>query len=98
MALRDQSEFDEAKSYLEKAIELDEKNGHAYFELGRLYNMQQKQDDAEGAFAKAVKFAPHESLYWYAYGEIFRVRGDHNDEAIDAYKKAVEIDRRTPRH
>src|SRR5262245_13600996 len=31
MALRDQSEFEESKTYLDKAIELDARNGRAYF-------------------------------------------------------------------
>jgi superkiller protein 3 len=91
MALRDQSELDESKTYLDKAIELDPKNGRAYFELGVLYNRQLKQADAEAAFGKAVKFSPGESRFWYAYGEIFRVQ-ERNDEAISAYRKAVELE------
>jgi cytochrome c-type biogenesis protein CcmH/NrfG len=30
-------------------------------------------------------------LFWYAYGEIYRVQ-ERFDEALSAYKKAVEID------
>ena len=37
------------KSQLDKAIELDPKNGRAYFELGVLYNKQLKQAEAEQA-------------------------------------------------
>ena len=45
---------------LDKALELDPKNGRAYFELGLLYNKQGKQGDAEQALSKAVQRSPNE--------------------------------------
>jgi superkiller protein 3 len=91
MALRDQSELEEAKTYLDRALELDAKNARAWFEMGVLYNRQRKQIEAEAAFGNAVKYAPNESRYWYAYGEIYRVQSQM-DHAIKAYRRAVEID------
>ena len=38
-----------------------------------------------------MKYSPNESLFWYAYGEIYRVQA-HNTEAIAAYRRALEID------
>jgi superkiller protein 3 len=38
-----------------------------------------------------VQLNPNESLFWYAYGEIYRLQ-DRTDEAISAYKKASDID------
>src|SRR5690242_19569523 len=91
MALRDQDELDESKEKLDKALELDPKNGRAYFELGLLYNKQGKQADAEQALSKAVQRSPNESLFWYAYGEIYRLQ-ERVDDAISAYKKAIDLD------
>jgi cytochrome c-type biogenesis protein CcmH/NrfG len=91
MALRDQSEFEESKTYLDKAIELDPRNGRAYFELGVLYNKQLKQAEAQTAFGNAVKYSPNESRFWYAYGEIYRVQ-DQFDDAIRAYRRSVELE------
>jgi cytochrome c-type biogenesis protein CcmH/NrfG len=59
--------------------------------MGVLYNRQLKQIEAEAAFGNAVKYAPNESRYWYAYGEIYRVQAQI-DHAIKAYRRAVEID------
>ncbi|MBX3160180.1 MAG: tetratricopeptide repeat protein [Deltaproteobacteria bacterium] len=90
-ALRDQDSFDESKAFLDRALELDPRNGRAYFEMGLLFNKQQKQADAELALSKAVQLAPNESLYWYAYGEIYRLQ-ERIDEALSAYRKAVDLD------
>jgi superkiller protein 3 len=90
-ALRDQQSFDEAKSFFDRALELDPRNGRAYFEMGLLFNKQEKQADAELALSKAVQLAPNESLYWYAYGEIYRLQ-DRHDEALSNYRKAVDLD------
>src|SRR6185503_20567865 len=83
--------LDEAKDYLDKAIAKDPKNARAYFELGLLFNRQQKQAEAEQALSRAVQLNDNESLFWYAYGEIYRVQ-ERFDDAISAYRKAVEID------
>jgi superkiller protein 3 len=91
MALREQGELEESKKFLDRALELDARSGAAYFELGRLYNTQDKQADAEFAFGKAVEYSPNDSKYWYAYGEIFRVQ-QRLDDAIKAYKKSMELD------
>jgi superkiller protein 3 len=90
-ALRDQQSFDESKAFLDRAIQLDARNGRAYFEMGLLFNKQEKQAEAELALSKAVQLAPNESLYWYAYGEIYRLQ-DRIDEALSAYRRAVDLD------
>jgi cytochrome c-type biogenesis protein CcmH/NrfG len=38
-----------------------------------------------------VQLSPKESLFWYAYGEIYRVQ-ERFDEALSAYRQAVDID------
>jgi cytochrome c-type biogenesis protein CcmH/NrfG len=38
-----------------------------------------------------VKYSPNDSLFWYAYGEIFRVQGKI-DDAISAYRHAAQIE------
>lgn len=96
MARRNQGELEEAKKYLDKAIELDPQNGRAFFELGLLYNVEQSQGkrsqgDAEQALLKAVQKSPNESKYWYALGEIYRLE-TQPDKAIKAYRQALDLD------
>ena len=80
------------RRYLDKAIELDPRNGRAYFELGLLSNAQKNRRKPssrarEGGEAVAERVAV-----------LVRVRRDVSrsqerfDEAISAYKKAVELD------
>jgi cytochrome c-type biogenesis protein CcmH/NrfG len=38
-----------------------------------------------------VQLTPNESLFWYAYGEIYRVQ-ERFDDAISAYRKAIDLD------
>ena len=91
-AQRSAGHNDDALATLKKAIELDPRSGRAYFELGLLYNrMDGRQADAEQSLSQAVQLSPNDSLFWYAYGEIFRV-SERFDEAINAYKKAVALD------
>jgi cytochrome c-type biogenesis protein CcmH/NrfG len=90
-ALREQKEIDEAKAALRKAMELDPESGRPYFELGILHNQLAEQADAEQALARAVELDPDDTTYWYAYGEILRLRATQNPKAIDAGKLDLAI-------
>lgn len=96
MARRNQGELEEAKKYLDRAIELDPQSGRAFFELGLLYNIEQSQGkrnagDAEQALLKAVQKSQNESKYWYALGEIYRL-DNQPEKAVKAYRRALELD------
>jgi len=90
-ALRDQKEIEDAKAALRRAIELDPDSGRPYFELGILHNQLAEQADAEQALAHAVELDPDDTTYWYAYGEILRLRATHDPKAIDAGKLDLAI-------
>jgi cytochrome c-type biogenesis protein CcmH/NrfG len=90
-ALREQKEIDEAKTALRKAIELDPESGRPYFELGILHNQLAEQADAEQALARAVELDPEDTTYWYAYGEILRLRATHDPRATDEGKLDLAI-------
>ena len=66
-------------------------NGRAYFELGLLYNRRASRPTPRPRSSKAVQKSPNESLFWYAYGEIYRVQ-ERFDDAISAYRKAIDLD------
>jgi tetratricopeptide (TPR) repeat protein len=100
-ALREQDEIDEAKAILHKAIKLGPDSGRPYFELGILHNQLAEQADAEQSLSRAVELDPDNTTYWYAYGEILRLRAIQDpkaidagklDQAISAYKRSLDLD------
>jgi cytochrome c-type biogenesis protein CcmH/NrfG len=99
-ALREMKEYDEAKEFLKRAMDLAPASGAPYFELGIIHNQLTEQADAEQALAKAVELEPEDTRFWYAYGEILRLRATVDpkridtgklDQAINAYKRSLDI-------
>jgi tetratricopeptide (TPR) repeat protein len=58
--------------------------------------MQGDNYAAEKSLAKACKLGPDNATHWYAYGDILRILEKY-DEAIPAYRKALEIDPEHPK-
>jgi tetratricopeptide (TPR) repeat protein len=94
--LRDKGARGEARPLLEHVIKVAPTNGRAYFELARLDNAEEKDEQAEAELAKAVANAPYESLYWYAYGEVFRLH-ERAEEAMRAYQRALALPHPAPK-
>jgi superkiller protein 3 len=90
LALRDQAELEEAEVFLVQATKKS-KNAQPWFELGITQNRRGDDLGAETSLAKAVAIEPTNSLYQYAYGEMLRINKKY-DEAIEAYRKATQLD------
>jgi tetratricopeptide (TPR) repeat protein len=90
LALRDQAELEEAEVFLVQATKKS-KDAQPWFELGITQNRRGDDLGAESSLARAVGIEPDNSLYQYAYGEMLRFNKKY-DEAIEAYRKANELD------
>lgn len=89
LALADQAELEEAEVYLVQATKKS-KDARPWFELGVVQNKRGDDLGAEASLARAVAIEPENSLYQYAYGEMLRFNKKY-DEAIEAYRKATEL-------
>jgi tetratricopeptide (TPR) repeat protein len=58
----DASEFSRAAEYLRKAVERRPEQFRSHYYLGHCYEMEQKPEQAEGEYRKALELAPSESL------------------------------------
>lgn len=90
LALADQAELEEAEVFLVQATKKS-KDARPWFELGVVQNKRGDDLGAEASLARAVTLEPENSLYQYAYGEMLRFNKKY-DEAIEAYRKATELD------
>ena len=87
--------FDKAKLFLEKALEIDVKYPEPYNNLGNIYLEKKEYEKAIELYQKAIGLFPdyaaaHSNL-GLAYKRLKRIK-----EAVMHLKKAAEIDRRSP--
>ena len=81
------------QSLLLKALELDPRNGQAYFYLGRLYQTQNQTDAAERAYLSGLQLSPQSPQAVTAYsalGDIYQ-KANRVDDAIRMTLKAIEL-------
>lgn len=90
LALADQAELEEAEVFLVKATKASN-DARPWFELGIVQNKRGDDLGAEASLQQAVEREPDNSLYQYAYGEMLRINKRY-DQAIEAYRKATELD------
>jgi tetratricopeptide (TPR) repeat protein len=69
------------------------KDAKKAYDKGRDLAKKKKMDDAQKEFEKAVSLYPNYAVAWFALGELRRM-GNKNDEARQAYEKAIEADRK----
>lgn len=82
-----QGQFQRAKNNLEKAIDLNPDNPHAYHYMGELYRRLKENDEAEKYYLKAISIAPSDMNIQNNYGVFLCDRGDYEK----AYKQFQKI-------
>ncbi|MHA1148838.1 MAG: tetratricopeptide repeat protein [Promethearchaeota archaeon] len=80
-----------AKSFLNKAFELDNNNLDALNDLGIVYEQNGKYQKSIECYEKIIEIDPEYKYAWYNIGISADYVGDI-DRSIKAYKKAIEID------
>ncbi|MEA1940123.1 MAG: tetratricopeptide repeat protein [Candidatus Caldatribacteriota bacterium] len=90
-----QNNFEEARFYIEKAIELDSKFSESYNNLGNIFIEKRDYKKAIPLFKKALELNPDYAAAHSNLGLAYKKVNKYN-EAIREFKKAAEIDRKAP--
>jgi len=89
--------LDRAEKEILRAVEAAPQNAEVRRLLCEMRRVQGRREDAVLACRKAVDLAPARSDYMIALGDLLVQREDGVDEAIRAYRRAVEVDVTNPR-
>ncbi|MBY9002305.1 MAG: tetratricopeptide repeat protein, partial [Candidatus Heimdallarchaeota archaeon] len=86
----EKKEFEEAKEYYLKVLELDLKRFSSGINLAAIYGKSENYAEATTILHKCLKVNPKESDLWLNYA-ILMVKQQKFHEAIEAYSKALEV-------
>jgi Flp pilus assembly protein TadD len=84
-----QSKYEDAERAFRKAVDLDPGNADALGNLGAVYSVMGKKDDAFKYTSTANEKNPRNPNWWMNLAEIYCTRGDR-DNAIKALENAVK--------
>lgn len=76
LALMEMGGWKEAEKLVGKALEIDEKNLRALFQLGRIDRVQSRLDKAEAEFKKVLETYPRDRLTLQQLGELAKIKSD----------------------
>lgn len=83
-------EFDEALSFIDKAIELNPDNDMYWNDRGNFLTRLERYAEAYVSFDKAIKINPDDSIIWANKGFTY-LEDEKEDEALKCYDKAMEL-------
>lgn len=83
--------FENAVTVYKKNLSNDPKNDVAHFNLGRVYDRLNKDQEARKSLEQAVKLKPEDAQYQAELGSIL-IKLAQYDEAVRALRKANELD------
>jgi tetratricopeptide (TPR) repeat protein len=86
--------FEEAMHAFEMAIELDPSCGWSYNNLASVYFHQKRYSDAIPLYQKGLQFLDDhkdKAVLWNRLGDAYK-RSNKHDQAVAAYRKAIELD------
>ncbi len=89
LALMEMGGWQEAEKLVNKALELDEKNLRALFQLGRIDRVRSRLDKAEAEFKKVLETYPRDRLTLQQLGELAKIKSDA--VAPDERKNQLEL-------
>ena len=84
-------EYEEAKNYYERSINLLNDDPQVYYNIGKVDYMLDQKDEAKENALKAVNLNPYISKNYYFLGKIYQKDEDYK-EAESNFKKAIELD------
>jgi tetratricopeptide (TPR) repeat protein len=85
----------DALATLEQLLQLHEKDGGHWFNYGFLLEADERYEDAEAAFRRAVELRPGLDRAWYGLGLVL-IRLGRLDEAADALKRNTQLQPMSP--
>ncbi len=92
-ALREKTSgrIEQAAIRFQKVIEADPQNDAALYELGNLYNSQNKEAEAEDYARKAVTVNPDNKWYWLLLADIYKKKADA-EQLILVFNELIRLD------
>ena len=81
-------DYTDAIKWLEKAVELDNRNTDAWYYLGRAYYIKARLNEARHAFQRVLDLDPSNARAENNLGLILETEGKPT-EAVEAYRKAI---------
>lgn len=90
LELYGRNDFDGAKEYFRKAIEVNANYASPWNGLGCIANYERNFDKAIEYCYKAVQIDPNYSAAWNNLGYAYNYKGDF-ERAVECYKKATEL-------
>ena len=67
-----------------------ERTSIAYFFVGEIYRITERNHHADIAYTTALRIDPNNALWWYRLGSVREAVGDRR-HAIDAYQRALRL-------
>ena len=86
----DKEKFEQAISYLQKALEESPENLDAHFDLARIYGMRGESDKALGEFGFLFSKEREFILYHFELGRMLEAWRE-KDKALEQYKRALVL-------
>ena len=90
-ACKEMEDYDEARAYCAKALEVNDRSQEAYNLMGFCYFKQCQYDAAIGCFEKAIEIDPGSAIDYANIGSNLREKGDLKG-AVAMYRKALSLD------
>ena len=82
--------YDDALSVANQMLTLDPDSRSGYDMLAAVYEQMSDEDQAAETYARIVSLEPEDAKVWEHLGT-WRSLQERNDDAIDAYARAIEI-------
>ncbi len=89
--LQNQDNYDDALTYYKKALELDKNNEYIRNSLASIYRHNKEYVSAQMHLRESLAINDENAVTYYNYGNLL-VDMDSKEEAINMYKKALELD------
>ena len=86
----DRERFEEARTHLSRALELEPGNAQTRMNMGIAYHKAGRDNEALTSLAHALQLDPSLVPAHYNLGALHHKRGDHT-KAIDQYRKAIHL-------
>lgn len=88
--LQQLNDNDEALTYYKEALELDKKNDYIHNSIASIYRANGEFISAKMHLNESLAIDSQNAITYYNYGNLL-VDMNHPDEAIEMYKRAIEI-------